>query len=175
MHVGKYSIRHHYIQRVKTIRWFLENHPEDILFYGKGWNSLKRNLSRKTNESFNKKYGGYIPDKIDTISHAKFVLAYENFRFKDYVSEKIYDVMAAGSVPIYSGAPNIQDYVPKACFIDFHSFKNHEELYKYISTMSDETYMNYLNCIKIFMEKLEKHANHPTNVVSVILEHIDNK
>ena len=83
--------------------------------------------------------------------------------------------MAAGSVPIYSGAPNIRDYVPDTCFIDFHAFKNHEELYEYISTMSDDTYITYLNCIKTFMKNPEKQANHPTKVVSVILSHIDNK
>lgn len=83
--------------------------------------------------------------------------------------------MAAGSVPIYSGAPNITDYLPKECFIDFHAFKNHEELYEYISTMTEETYKSYTNCIETFMKNPEKHPNHPTNVVSTILSHIDNK
>ena len=175
MHVGAYSQNHHYGQRVKTISWFLENHPTDILFYGIGWNSLKETLSENAQPYFEKQYGGYIPDKIETISHAKFVLAFENERFEDYVSEKIYDAMAAGSVPIYSGAPNITDYLPKECFIDFHAFKNHEELYEYISTMTEETYKSYMNCIQTYMKNPTKNENHPENVVSVILSHIDNK
>lgn len=174
-HVGQYSINHHYIQRIKTIYWFLENHPDDILFYGNGWNEILPNLSKNAKQSFSKKYGGYIPDKIKTISRAKFVLAFENTRAEDYVSEKIYDAMAAGSVPIYSGAPNIDKHVPKECYIDFHAFKKHDDLYKYISTMPDEKYMSYLNCIRTFMSEPEKHANHPKNVVSIILSHIDEK
>lgn len=175
MHVGMFSQGHHYIQRTNTITWFLEKHPKDILFYGNYWHDLKKTLSETVKPHFDKQYGGYIPDKIQTISRAKFVLAFENERFEDYVSEKIYDAMAAGSVPIYSGAPNITNYVPEACFIDFHKFKDHEELYEYISTMSDETYKSYLNCIQTYMENPEKHSNHPKNVVSVILSHIDNK
>ena len=172
MHVGMYGTNHHYIQRTESIRWFLENHPNDILFYGVNWNRLKSSLSKNAKIHFDKKYGGFIPEKIKTISRAKFVLAYENKRFEDYVSEKIYDVMAAGSVPIYSGASNIKDHVPEACFIDFHKFKNHEELYTYISTMPDETYMSYLNCIQKYMSEPEKNPNHPKKAASIILSHI---
>lgn len=34
---------------------------------------------------------------------------------------------------------------------------------------------NFTNCIETFMKNPEKHPNHPTNVVSTILSHIDNK
>lgn len=83
--------------------------------------------------------------------------------------------MAAGSVPIYSGISNITDYVPKECFIDFHQFKNHEELYAYISTMTDKTYNSYLKCIKNYMAEPEKNLNHPKQVTTLILSHIENK
>ena len=46
---------------------------------------------------------------------------------------------------------------------------------KYISTMPKKTYKSYMNCIETFMKNPEKHPNHPTNVVSTILSHIDNK
>lgn len=163
----------HYVLREKSVHWFLENHPDDIRFFGSNWNNITKILSPKAQEKFKTQYGGYVKDKIDEIAKAKFVLSYENTRFPDYISEKIYDVMAAGSVPIYSGAPNITDYVPKECFIDFHAFKNHEELYHYISTMSDEKYNSYLNCISKFMENPEKHENHSINVTKTILKHLD--
>ena len=89
MHVGMFIQGYHYTQRAKTISWFLENHPTDILFYGIGWNSLKETLSENAQPYFEKQYGGYIPDKIETISRAKFVLAFENKRFEDYVSTHI--------------------------------------------------------------------------------------
>lgn len=36
----------------------------------------------------------------------------ENSNLKDYVTEKVYDGLVAGCVPLYLGAPNIQDYIP---------------------------------------------------------------
>ncbi len=173
MHISRYATGHNYKQRTNSVKWFLENHPDDILFYGNDWNKIKPDLSEEAKNLFDKKYGGYIPDKILALSKAKFTLAYENERFDDYVSEKIFDAMAAGSVPIYSGASNITDYVPKECFIDFHQFKNHEELYTYISTMPDKTYNSYLKCIKNYMTEPEKNINHYKNVVLTIISHID--
>jgi hypothetical protein len=49
----------------------------------------------------------------------KFVLAVENTVAPDYVTEKFYDPLEAGAVPIYLGAPNIDDFAPGAgAFID---------------------------------------------------------
>lgn len=36
----------------------------------------------------------------------------ENSILTDYVSEKVYDGLIAGCVPIYLGAPNIHDFIP---------------------------------------------------------------
>lgn len=36
----------------------------------------------------------------------------ENSITRDYVTEKVYDGLMAGCIPIYLGAPNIEDYVP---------------------------------------------------------------
>lgn len=170
--VGKYSELHHYKLRQTSIVWFLKNHPEDIRFFGHDWQGVLKYLSVSEQEKFKTQYGGYIPDKISEISKSKFVLAYENFRFDDYVTEKIYDVMAAGSVPIYSGAPNITEYVPQSCFIDFHAFQSHEELYDFLANMSDDTYNDYLDCIKDFMAEPESHPNHYKNVAQIILYHM---
>jgi len=38
----------------------------------------------------------------------KFCIAIENSLAMDYVTEKVYDALAAGCVPIYYGAPNIR-------------------------------------------------------------------
>jgi hypothetical protein len=38
----------------------------------------------------------------------------ENSQAQDYVSEKVYDALAAGCVPIYWGAANVNEYVPHA-------------------------------------------------------------
>lgn len=45
--------------------------------------------------------------KLEIIANYKFTLAFENAIGKDYVTEKFFDPLIAGSVPIYLGAPNV--------------------------------------------------------------------
>lgn len=42
----------------------------------------------------------------------RFTLALENSRARDYVTEKLFLPLAAGSVPVYRGAPNVADFLP---------------------------------------------------------------
>lgn len=170
--VNTYFTGYQYDLRIKSVRWFLENHPDDILFYGKGWIQLKSNLSSEAQKAFDSQYKGYADDKIEVVSKSKFSLAYENFSYPDYVTEKIFDVMAAGSVPIYAGASNITDHVPSACFINYNDFKSHEELYHFLTNMDDATYQKYLNCIQKFMANPEQNPNHYKNVANKILKHL---
>jgi GR25 family glycosyltransferase involved in LPS biosynthesis len=46
------------------------------------------------------------------LHHYKFYLSIENSIDEDYVTEKLYQGLRAGSVPIYFGATNIRDYLP---------------------------------------------------------------
>ncbi|WP_038163337.1 glycosyltransferase family 10 [Verrucomicrobium sp. BvORR106] len=50
--------------------------------------------------------------KLEVLRQYQFCLAIENCLQDDYVSEKWYDCLVAGCVPIYSGAPNIEEYAP---------------------------------------------------------------
>ena len=42
----------------------------------------------------------------------KFVIAVENAVCDDYVTEKLWRTLMVGAVPIYLGAPNVEDYLP---------------------------------------------------------------
>lgn len=173
--VAKFGYGHNYHLRAESILWFLKNHPEDFRFFGPDWGYFYSVLPENLKPVFNKKYGGFVEDKFAEISKAKFVLTYENERYEDYVSEKIYDVMVAGSVPIYSGAPNITDYVPQACFIDFYAYKSHEELYDFLVKMTEQEYKKYLSCAREFLKSAPQQKNHPDNVTNEILKNIDFK
>jgi len=50
--------------------------------------------------------------KLLTIARYRFTLAFENSIAPDYVTEKFYDPLVAGSVPIVLGAPNVADFAP---------------------------------------------------------------
>lgn len=57
-----------------------------------------------------------------------FCLAFENSISADYVTEKIFDALRAGSIPVYLGAPNVAQYVPPGSYIDAAAYPGAREL-----------------------------------------------
>ncbi|XP_009145809.1 glycoprotein 3-alpha-L-fucosyltransferase A [Brassica rapa] len=51
-------------------------------------------------------------EKVEALKHYKFSLAFENTNEEDYVTEKFFQSLVAGSVPVVVGAPNIQEFAP---------------------------------------------------------------
>jgi glycoprotein 3-alpha-L-fucosyltransferase len=51
-------------------------------------------------------------EKVEALKRYKFSLAFENSNEEDYVTEKFFQSLVAGSVPVVIGAPNIQDFAP---------------------------------------------------------------
>ncbi|MBA7551029.1 hypothetical protein ES705_43562 [subsurface metagenome] len=91
-----------YSERVKAIRWFEENHPEDFDLYGIGWDKycFKGMLSRLNRfntlrKLFKLKYPSYkgpIKSKREIYKKYKFAICYENARdISGYMTEKIFD------------------------------------------------------------------------------------
>ena len=77
------------------------------------------------------------PAKFHGFTHPK--IAFENACATDYVTEKFFDPLIAGAVPIYLGAPNINEFAPgEHCFIHANDFKSPKELADYI----EECYNN---------------------------------
>jgi hypothetical protein len=57
--------------------------------------------------------GVRVADKMKFLEDYKFTIAFENSRYPGYVSEKIVEPMAAGSIPIYWGCRHIgEDFNP---------------------------------------------------------------
>lgn len=84
--------------------------------------------------------------KIALYRQYKFVIAFENSILDDYVTEKLYDPLIAGAVPIYFGAPNITDYLPDAsCLVNAAHFSSPKELAEYIELCyrDESRYMQY--------------------------------
>lgn len=166
MIAGNKSVSHPlelYSKRVEAIRWFEKHHPEDFDLYGIGWdNSLHPNryvrfLMRKLSitKFFAPKYPSYkgkIASKVEVMEKYKFSICYENARdIPGYITEKIFDCLFAGCVPIYWGANNVTDYIPKECFIDKRDFESYEELYAFMNNMSEDDYLKYLEAIEEFL------------------------
>jgi hypothetical protein len=106
--------------------------------------------------------------KIATIADYKFTIAFENAVARDYVTEKFYDPLIAGSVPVYLGAPNIGDFAPgERCFINVSAWDDPESLARYLLSAAEdkELYQSYFDWRSqpykaSFMTLLEQQKEH---------------
>lgn len=153
-----------YIERIRLYKWFKKNAPYDFSLYGMGWYAPIRSGIYKNQKVFNildklnykpnhlsKIYKGPIESKLTTLKKYKYVVCYENAVLNGYVTEKIFDSMFAGSIPIYWGAPNITKYVPKECFIDRRNFEDNASLYKFLKSIDEQKYSSYQLAINDFL------------------------
>lgn len=73
--------------------------------------------------------------KLEIIKKYKFTIAFENAISKDYVTEKFFDPLITGSVPVYLGAPNIEQFSPgDNSFIDIRNYSSPKDLALHIQS-----------------------------------------
>ena len=154
-----------YSERTRTVRWFEANHPERFDLYGIGWNRnlfegpapvrlLNRvgPLTRLLAEKY-PSYRGTVDEKLPVLRKYKYSVCYENARdIPGYITEKIFDSMFAGCVPVYWGAPDISRHVPEDCFIDRRKFSSHEALYKYLDGLPGPAYAKMREAMRAYVK-----------------------
>lgn len=153
MNANKFSLWKYelYSFREKIIRYF-ETKKIEFDLYGPGWGR----------PNFRQKLFWYLPypswkwraeDKIKTISWYKFNICFENMSdTPGYITEKIWDSFKAKTVPVYWWASNIEEYVPKDCFIDYRDFNDFSLLEKFLSQMTVTEYNWYIKNIELFLQ-----------------------
>lgn len=146
-----YSLRQRIVQFLDMFA------PQDFDLYGKGWNKPRRYNLHDVLFGFRryKTYKGECDDQYEVLSRYRFALCLENVDLPGYVCEKMFDCMKAGSVPIYLGASNITEYVPKGCFIDLRDFLNYHELLTYLRSVDVRKYEYYRRDIQKFLDSRE--------------------
>ncbi len=159
-----------YKERLKTIRWYEQQAPGKFELYGLGWDkatpafTLAGRLQRSMTQAKSKLFGlppfpsykGEVALKSDVLKKSCFTYCYENSTGLDnYITEKIFDALTCGCIPIYWGAGNIQKYVPEGCFIDRSSFESTAEVHRYISQMTEFECQGYRHRIKTFLSSKE--------------------
>lgn len=146
-----------YSKRLEAIKYFALNEPS-FEFYGIGWES--ENLSH---------YRGSAPSKRSVLSQYKFSICYENqSNVEGYITEKIWECMICGCVPVYWGANNIKEYVPSNCFIDYRDFGSLESLHEYLRNIPEDVWNDYIKNIDEFIRSVEDGSFSPAGFVSVI-------
>ena len=155
-----------YSERVNSIRWFERHAPQDFDLFGIGWDApvarhglvgraiskVQRHIPKQKGKVFFPSYRGKVASKLETFQKYRFSICYENVRdLPGYITEKIWDSFFAGCIPVYWGASNIANYIPEDCFIDRRRFKDHEELYLFMTSMSELEYIDYQDRIAVFL------------------------
>ncbi len=132
-----------YSYRRNIIEFFEKRGTHDFDFYGRiGWN-----------KKHYKNYKGSVANKIECLKQYRFCICYENIKnINGYISEKILDCFAAGCVPVYWGAKNIEEYIPKTCFIAREDFNSNQELYQFLKRITKEDYQSYIDNIKNYLD-----------------------
>ena len=109
-----------------------EAHPmRDALFYSiseyKRVDSLGRHLNN-TGRGGTGYGGGHAAESVLLRQGYKFSIAAENAEFPGYTSEKIFCALAARTVPIYWGNPDICEDVNPAAFISVRDYPDNKAL-----------------------------------------------
>ena len=109
------------------------------------------------------------------MANYRFAIAFENARETDYVTEKFYDPLIIGSVPIYLGAPNVAEFAPgEHCYIDASEFGSARDLADFLLSMSDEEYTRYHDWRRdpLRTEFLRMCESRPAHILSPLISEI---
>ncbi|HQS39488.1 MULTISPECIES: glycosyltransferase family 10 [unclassified Polaromonas] len=124
--------------------------------YGRGWAKWWSRASmwlpywrnRKTLMSI---YKGACDSKYEVLSQYKFSLCFENMAMKGYVTEKIFDCLYSGTIPLYLGAPDIAALVPSNTYVDCRAFKSWSEAYDAMMKITPAEIMKMRNAGRNFI------------------------
>jgi hypothetical protein len=147
-----------YTERLRAVAYFGER--DEIDLYGVGWDGPPFRIGRtrvpgklqllqyKVDTVMDRLrpdpllvaarrvYRGPVPVKSEVLSRYAFAICFENQILEGWVTEKIFDCLAAGAVPVYHGAPDIERWVAPECFIDMRSFSGYDELRAFLHDLS---------------------------------------
>jgi hypothetical protein len=124
-----------YRARLAAIDAFADRPDFDL--YGEGWQTRHAGVSARQHARALRAYRGSIDDKLALLASYRFALALENTRFAGYVSEKLFDCLVAGCIPVYDGAPDVAQYVWPDAFVDARAFGSYVELERHLRGMTE--------------------------------------
>jgi hypothetical protein len=141
--------RDRYRERLAAIDAYADRADVDV--FGEGWDRRHPAVSPRQHARLLKAVRGPVGDKLPVLGGYRFVLVIENTRFPGYVSEKLFDALYAGAVPVYDGAPDIDRYVPRDAFIDRRAFACYAELEQFLRGLTPPEARSYLDAGQAFL------------------------
>jgi hypothetical protein len=126
-----------YTERERIATWFARRKRIEI--FGGGWDraSVRQPASLLRTPALRRSWRGRVDSKFAVLRRARAALCFENTRCPGYHTEKLFDAMAAGTVAVYLGDPDIHEVVDPAAFLDFRSVGSAPALARRLEEMSD--------------------------------------
>jgi hypothetical protein len=156
---------HH--RRLRTLMHFERAAPDLFALYGKGWDqppiragvwgkAVKRVRSWRNRvlpaRAPFATWRGPVHTKGEVYRRARFAITYENSRgAPGYLTEKIFDAMVWGCVPIYLGVVGATADIPRACFIDADDFEDEAHLTAFLRGITPQRHAAYQSAIRDFL------------------------
>jgi len=109
--------------------------------YGRGWERWCSRASMwspywKNRKALMSIYKGPCDSKFEVLSQYKFCLCFENMNMDGYMTEKLFDCLYVGVIPLYWGAHDVGRWVPEKAYIDVSLFSGWGEIEEYIRSLS---------------------------------------
>jgi alpha(1,3/1,4) fucosyltransferase len=95
---------------------------------------------------------GRVEDKADVLGGYRFAICFENMVLEGWITEKIFDCFFAGTIPVYRGAPDIADWVPRECFIDARDFDGYDGLRQHLLALGPNELRAHREAARDFIE-----------------------
>ncbi len=185
---NKYSLhpKELFSERKNIIDFFEIKFPNRLDLFGSGWDSnpksveylsLASRLKNKAKSFFLRKdiespslYRGLLNNKKKTYQNYKFCFILENMiDLNGYITEKIWECLSFGIIPIYLGASDIESNIPSNCFINLRDFNSdYEKLISWIDRMDHQKKDSYLIYAQEFMRSVSENFTYQNFISPVV-------
>ena len=124
---GTYDINGVTLRCLDPLRPLYVKGLREITCFGKGWDAVvpSSNIGHTLDRTKDPR------TSVDILQEFVFALIIENCDAEGYVSEKVYDCLMAGCIPLYYGD------IPGGLGVDIRPFQNGYELQTYLDSLSD--------------------------------------
>jgi hypothetical protein len=129
-----------YSARARAIRHFEATEP-DFELWGPGWDA-----------ACHPSWKGLAPSKRDVYHRFRFALCFENMRdVRGYSTEKLFDCLQWGIVPVYLGDPALAEILPPESFVDYRALGTPEALRSHLCSWTRERHEAALEAGRLFL------------------------
>lgn len=163
-----------FTERMRAVEFFSRTGEVDL--YGVGWDKASMRMGRtwvpwtlrRAHMAFQgwvdkihpdpllvaarKVYKGELETKWEALSKYDFALCFENVELKGWLTEKFFECLRVGTIPIYWGATDINELIPPECFIDMTQFTDYVELRAFLKTLDRAAIRRYRDAGRALLE-----------------------